>query len=109
MSLLATLGLASMAFTAWFTWRACSGSHDGAARSKREAIIEAWINIIIGFSLNWAMNWMLLPMVGASFTWLENFLLGWIYTAVSLMRGYLIRRWAEVNIRSFAQWIAATR
>lgn len=107
MTLLTALGLASMAFTAWFTWRAYrDDSSVNGEQSRRQAIIEVWIGIVIGFALNWLVNWILLPLVGAKFTGMENFLLGWCYTAVSIARGYGIRRWAEQHIHKLAALLA---
>jgi high-affinity Fe2+/Pb2+ permease len=107
MTTLTFLGLCSMAFVAWFTYRAYQDdtSHAGE-QSRREAIIEVWVGIVIGFALNWLMNWLLLPLVGAKFTGWQNFMLGWCYTAVSVLRGYVIRRWAERDIKLLSAWLA---
>lgn len=107
MTLLTTLGLASMLFVAWFTQRAYRDDTSiGGGQSRRQAIIEVWVGIVIGFSMNWMLNWFLLPLVGAKFTGLENFLLGWIYTTASILRGYTIRRWADRHIKHFSAWLA---
>lgn len=107
MNILNTFGLASMAFVAWFTMRAYRDDTSVNGRqSRREAIIEVWIGICIGFGLNWTMNWLLLPLVGAKFTGWQNFMLGWIYTSISVLRGYTIRRWADRYIKQFSVWLA---
>lgn len=107
MSLLTALGLASMAFTAWFTWRAYrDDSSVNGEQSRRQAIIEVWIGIVIGFTLNWSINWILLPLVGAKMTGMENWWLGWCYTCISIARGYTIRRWAERHIHKLAALLA---
>lgn len=92
MSLLTALGLASFVFVVIFTARAYR-NNTGHGQTPRGAILEAWTNIGIGFAVNFAANFLLLPLVGASFTAAENFWLGWIYTAISLLRQYAIRRW----------------
>lgn len=89
---LISIGLLSFAFVAWFTARAYA-NNTGAGQTPRGAIFEAWINVAIGFSVNYFANYLLLPMVGASFTAVENFFLGWCYTAISVIRQYAIRRW----------------
>jgi hypothetical protein len=97
--------MASALFVALFTYRAYSGKEDGkGAQSRRESIIEAWTNIVIGFSINYTANLILLPMVGAQLTAANNFWLGWTYTAVSILRQYAIRRW--FNTHSFAATLA---
>lgn len=89
--MLTTLGVCSFLFVVGFTARAYR-KNDGVGQTPRGAIIEAWLNIAVGFSVNFVANIFLLPLVGASFTNAENFWLGWIYTAVSIVRSYAIRR-----------------
>ena len=104
--MLHALGLLSFVFVAWFTLRAYSGPDTGAGQSRRASIVEAWANICIGFTVNWLANFLLLPLVGASFTAWDNFLLGWIYTAVSIVRQYAIRRWFNARIHLLAARVA---
>jgi|GEM_PF-965575 hypothetical protein len=106
MSLLTSLGMASMAFVAWFTWRAYRSADSGAGQSKRASIIEAWVNILIGFSINYAANVVLIPLMadGAHVTATSNFWGGWVYTAISIVRQYTVRRW--FNTHSFALFLA---
>lgn len=112
MSLLTTLGLLSLLFVAWFTARAYrNDTPTGQGQSRRQSIIEAWVNIGIGFSINFAANLILLPLL-ASCTipsaW-ENFMLGWIYTAISILRQFAIRRWFNDRIQSAARRMAGTQ
>lgn len=102
MSLLTALGLASLLFTAAFTWCAYMGNESGGGQSRRESIIEAWANICAGFSVNFVANLLLLPLVGAHFSLLDNLWLGWVYTAISIVRSYTIRRWFNDRIHRFA-------
>jgi hypothetical protein len=104
MSLITFLGVLSAVFVAGFTWNQVFHADQGKGQTKREAMIEAWTNIVIGFSINYAANLVLLPMVGAQLTAANNFWLGWTYTAVSIVRQYVIRRWFNTN--SFAQTVA---
>lgn len=98
---LTLLGLASFAFVALFTLRSYN-----AGENPRSAIIEAWTNIIIGFAINYVANLFILPLVGASFTLTENFLMGWVYTAISILRQYAIRRWFQDGIHAFAMKVS---
>lgn len=91
MNVLIVLGLASFVFVALFTWRAYKRA-PGAGQSPRSAIAEAWVNIAIGFTINFVANLLILPLVGAHPTFAQNFWIGWIYTAVSVVRLYAIRR-----------------
>lgn len=101
MTLLTTLGMASLAFTAVFTWRSyCSGPN------PRAAIVEAWTNIVIGFSINFIANLLILPLAGASITPSENFWMGWVYTSISILRQYAIRRWFQQRLHAAALRLA---
>jgi hypothetical protein len=107
MNVLTSLGLSCMATVAAFTWWCYRDDKAfGGGQTRREAIIEVWIGIVVGFSLNWSINFLVLPLVHARFTALENFWLGWIYTLASVLRGYTIRRWADRHIRTFSRWLA---
>jgi len=54
---------------------------------------ESWTNILIGFSINSIANFMILPLFGfTSLTWQKNIYLGIIYTGISLLRSFCIRR-----------------
>ena len=101
MSTLDTLGTASFVFVVLFTWHAATRNHTHG-QSPRSAIVESWLNICVGFSVNFVANVWLLPLVGAVFTSGENFALGWIYTAISIVRQYVIRRWFNARLHRIA-------
>jgi hypothetical protein len=55
---------------------------------------EAWANIAIGFTINYCANLLILPLFGfKSLTPRTNFIIGLIYTGISLVRSYVLRRW----------------
>lgn len=105
MTFITALGLASLIFVAAFTARAYR-NNSGTGQTPRGAIAEAWINIMVGFSFNYALNFMLLPQLGAQLTLANNFWLGWIYTAASICRQYAIRRWFNARIHRVAARLA---
>ena len=52
------------------------------------------MNILIGFSINFTANMLILPLFGFStLTFEKNFMIGILYTVISLMRSFMIRRW----------------
>ena len=64
------------------------------SQTRKGSLAEALINVAIGFGINFAANLMVLPLFGfASLTLQNNFLIGLIYTAISVVRSYAIRRW----------------
>lgn len=98
MNLLTILGLVSFAFVVVFTARAYR-QNTGVGQTPRGAIVEAWTNIAVGFTVNYCANFMLLPLVGVQVSPADNFMLGWCYTAISIVRSYLIRRFFN-----FVEW-----
>lgn len=59
---------------------------------------EAWTNIFIGYSINFVANIFILPAFGFnSLTLTKNFFIGVIYTGISLLRTYCVRRWYNRN------------
>lgn len=100
------LAAVSFAFVAVFTWRAYT-REPGPGQSPRSAITEAWLNIVFGFSINYAANLLLLPLVGAHMTAGNNFAIGWVYTAVSILRQYAIRRWFNKRLHVLAQRVSS--
>lgn len=101
MSTLTLLGIASMIFTAAFTMRAYRAA-PGQGQSPRSAVIEAWLNIVVGFSINYVANLLILPMVGAQLTLSNNFWMGWVFTSISILRQYAIRRWFNARLHMIA-------
>jgi hypothetical protein len=54
---------------------------------------ESWTNIAVGFLINYLANLLILPIFGFnSLTWDKNIGLGIIYTGISLLRSFCIRR-----------------
>jgi hypothetical protein len=107
MNLLIALGLVSMAFCVVFTWHAYTGN-PGPGQSPRSAIIEAWMNIAIGFGINFAANLLIIPLAvtGGHLTMADNWWMGWVFTTISMLRTYTIRRWFNARLHAAAQRLA---
>lgn len=55
---------------------------------------EAWANIVVGFTINYVANLIILPLFGFhSLTAWSNFEIGLLYTVISLVRSFVLRRW----------------
>jgi hypothetical protein len=63
------------------------------SQTKLGSIAEAWANIFVGFSVNYCANLLIFPLFGMHISPGNNFLMGLIYTAISLARSYILRRW----------------
>lgn len=100
MNLLASLGVASMVFVAAFTYHAAMRAK-GDGQSPRGAIVEAWVNLVIGFSINYVANIFVIPLAiegDGHMTMWGNFWMGWIFTTISIVRQYAIRRWFNAKL-----------
>ena len=61
-------------------------------QSKRGSLIEAVTNTVVGYALAVATQFAVFPTFGLRVGVVENLGLGLIFTAVSLIRGYALRR-----------------
>jgi hypothetical protein len=75
-------------------------------QTRLGSLIEVSINICIGFWINFVANLVILPMFGLHVTISDNFLIGFIYTFISVARSYVVRRWFEKKIQEAARRIA---
>ena len=67
-------------------------------QSKRNSAFEAATNVTIGYIVSVLANVLILPMFGYNVTIGDSFAIGLAFTAVSLVRSYLLRRafnWLE--------------
>lgn len=62
-------------------------------QTVKGSIAEAWANIAVGFSINYFANLLIFPLFGMHISPGNNFLMGLIYTGISLARSYVLRRW----------------
>lgn len=64
------------------------------SQTKLGSIAEAWANVAVGFGVNFTANMLILPMFGFhDLTLGKNFVIGGLYTVISLVRSYVLRRW----------------
>ena len=75
-------------------------------QSKLGSFIEAWFNVLIGFGINFCANLVILPMFGFNITVADNLLIGVLYTFISVIRSYAIRRWFNARLHAAAMRLA---
>lgn len=63
------------------------------SQTRLGSFVEAWANILVGFSINYVANLCIFPFFGMHISALNNFYLGLIYTVISLARSFVLRRW----------------
>ena len=64
-------------------------------QSPLMSLVEATTNVAIGFVLAVATQVLLFPLLGLSVTMQENLIIGSVFTVVSLLRAFLLRRLFE--------------
>lgn len=62
------------------------------AQTRTQSLIEASLNIAIGFAINLVANLLVLPIFGLHPTIGDAFGMGLIFTVISIVRSYVLRR-----------------
>lgn len=71
------------------------------------SLIESIINVIIGFAINYTANLLIFPLFGFHIKPGANFVLGLLYTVISVARSYCVRRWFNARLHAMSQAMAA--
>jgi hypothetical protein len=90
--LLTNLAIASFLFCICFTYYTAKYTETHQGQSVKESMQEAWMNIAIGFSINYVANFFILPLAVTGLDPVNNFMIGWLYTTLSFIRQFVIRR-----------------
>ena len=61
-------------------------------QTRVRSFIEVCVNILIGFTINWSANMLILPMFGFNVSASEAFEIGLLFTIIAIFRGYFVRR-----------------
>lgn len=62
-------------------------------QSVKHSWWEAWANIAVGFGVNFTANLVILPLFGfTGLTIHNNIIIGLLYTVISLVRSFVLRR-----------------
>ena len=59
---------------------------------KRHSLLESATNIVVGYTINMLANFVIFPLWGWHITLRQNIEIGVIYTVISLLRSYCLRR-----------------
>lgn len=71
-------------------------------QTRLGSLIESIINTCIGFAINFTANMLIFPLFGFHISLSENFVLGLLYTLISVARSYCIRRWFNAHLHKMA-------
>lgn len=75
-------------------------------QTRLGSLYEALINIVIGYWVNFFANLLILPLFGFHVTLAQNLQIGLLFTAVSIVRQYVIRRWFNAKLQAAAGRLA---
>lgn len=70
-------------------------------QTRLGSFIEAWVNVLIGFGINFCANLVILSAFGFHITIAQNFYIGGLFTIVSVARSYIVRRWFNARLHAF--------
>lgn len=59
---------------------------------KKHSLFEAVTNIVVGYTINLLANFVIFPLWGWTISLKQNIEIGVIYTVISLIRSYCLRR-----------------
>lgn len=62
-------------------------------QSKRDSLIETLTNVGIGWFISFIANMLVLPLFGYNINLTDGVLISIIFTVISIIRGYVVRRW----------------
>jgi hypothetical protein len=61
-------------------------------QSRTASFIESLLNVAIGFGVSYASNLVILPLFGFMVNASQAFSIGVIFTVISIIRSYFVRR-----------------
>lgn len=73
-------------------------------QTRLGSLYEALINVAIGYSISFVANLIVLNgVLGLNISLLQNLWIGAMFTAISVARTYVVRRWFNAKLHAFAQ------
>ena len=64
-------------------------------QSRLMSLVESLANVLVGYGVAVATQMLVFPLFGLAVTVTENLLIGLVFTAVSIVRSYALRRGFE--------------
>ncbi len=64
-------------------------------QSRLMSLVESFANVLVGFGVAVVTQMLVFPLFGLAITVTENLMIGLIFTAVSIVRSYALRRGFE--------------
>jgi hypothetical protein len=70
-------------------------------QSRLESLAEIGVNVVIGWVIGLTAQVFFFPVIGIEATFSQNFISSIVFTVISIVRGYVIRRWFNAGIHKF--------
>ena len=70
-------------------------------QTKRQSLIETLTNVGIGWFISFIANMSVLPLFGYNINLTDGVLISIIFTIISIVRGYVVRRWFNSKERNY--------
>lgn len=77
-------------------------------QTRLGSLIEACVNIVIGFAINFCANLIVLPWFGFNVSAGQAFGIGLVFTVIAIGRMYVIRRYFNHRLHVMSQRAANT-
>jgi hypothetical protein len=62
------------------------------SQSRKHSMLEALVNVLIGYGIALAAQMMIFPLFGIHVSLQDNIVIGLLFTVVSIVRSYALRR-----------------
>jgi uncharacterized membrane protein YgaE (UPF0421/DUF939 family) len=72
-------------------------------QTRKQSLFEAIMNVVVGLGVSMALNFAVFPLFGWHISLSQNLILGMIYTVVSIVRSYCLRRFFNKMHRAIGQ------
>lgn len=79
------------------------------SQTKLESFVETCINTAIGYVVALISQLLVFPLAGIHVPFSTNLEIGAWFTVISIIRGYVIRRWFNARLKQAARVIAGER
>lgn len=68
-------------------------------QSKKHSFVESITNTFVGFGISLLIQLIIYPIMGIKVSFSQNIFITLIFTIISILRGYFIRRLFNKNIK----------
>jgi hypothetical protein len=70
-------------------------------QSKLESLAEVGVNVAIGWIIGLTAQVFFFPLIGIQATFSQNVVSSIVFTVISIVRSYVVRRWFNAGIHKF--------